>query len=47
MPHKVMCGVTWGQCGQPVKGNVYSHVCGVWIYPGESHTHVCGTCHSS
>ena len=42
-PQKILCGHTWGRCGGN-KNAWYEHVCGVWIYPGQSHTHICGTC---
>lgn len=45
-PHKVMCAYPWGTC-QPAGGSDYSHVCDVWIYPGESHDHHCGVCGSN
>ena len=43
--HLVMCGKTWGTCiNETRNGKEYSHVCGVWIYPGQKHVHVCGNC---
>lgn len=40
-----MCGKTGGTCtGNDDPHRQYSHVCDVWVEPGEKHAHVCGNC---
>lgn len=41
----VQCRRTWGTCDEATRnGLTYSHVCEVWIYPGQKHVHICEIC---